>query len=138
MKIFLDTNIFLDVLLKRENYSYSLEILNSCLNGVFEGIVVDITLLNIDYIAKKQSNNIKEFLEIINENFIVVGANNKTFKEAFKIDNLDLEDNIQYICAKNSKCNTIITNDKLFFKEKIETFSAIEFCSHYLNYKTSY
>ena len=133
MKLFVDTNIFLDVLLERENYTYSLKVLNSCANDIFEGVIADITLLNIDYIARKQTNNIQDFLEIVNDNFNVIGADNKMFKEAFEIDNLDLEDNIQYLCAKNSECNVIVTNDKLFYQGEVDILSSQEFYTQYLS-----
>ncbi len=50
----LDTNIFLDLILKRDDYNSALIILNAIEKRVFEGVIADITVLNIDYIAKKQ------------------------------------------------------------------------------------
>ena len=49
MKIFLDTNILLDLLLDREGSHDALIILNSIDIGLFEGFISDITLINIDY-----------------------------------------------------------------------------------------
>ncbi len=54
MKIFIDTNIFLDFLLKREYYEDAMIIFNAVEKNIFDGIVLDITLLNIDYVASKQ------------------------------------------------------------------------------------
>jgi predicted nucleic acid-binding protein len=54
MKIFVDTNIFLDLILKRDSFDKALLIFNAIEKRVFQGIIADITLLNIDYIAKKQ------------------------------------------------------------------------------------
>ncbi|WP_434235245.1 PIN domain-containing protein [Aliarcobacter cryaerophilus] len=54
IKIFIDTNVFLDLILKRENFHDALLIFNAIEKKLFEGIIVDITILNIDYIAKKQ------------------------------------------------------------------------------------
>ena len=58
MKIFVDTNIFLDLILKREKFHDALLIFNAIEKKLFEGIILDITILNIDYIAKKQVKNI--------------------------------------------------------------------------------
>jgi predicted nucleic acid-binding protein len=123
LRVFVDTNIFLDILFKRKFYEDSLAVLDACLDGIFEGYICDITLLNIDYIASKQSKDVKKFLKIINSSFQVVGANNDIFDNAFKIDNDDLEDNVQYICALKAKCNIIVTNDNGFVKGEIEVLN---------------
>lgn len=65
--------------------------------------------------------------------FEVVGASNETIEQALKIDNKDLEDNLQYLSAKNSKCEIVITNDKSFYAKEIETVSSSEFVQRYLN-----
>ena len=132
MRIFIDTNIFLDVILKRENYDSSLIILNAVDRGIFEGVVLDVTLLNVDYIAKKQIKDLRYFLNIVNNLFLVVCASNKDIKKALEIDNNDLEDNLQYISAKKVECDLIITNDKDFYKGKLNIFSSVEFVSKYI------
>ncbi len=133
MKLFLDTNIFLDLILKREGYQESTLILNAIEKTVFDGVVLDITILNIDYVAKKQVKEIKDFLVLINSLFEVVGASNKTIKEALAIPNNDLKDNLQYVCAKHSKSEIIISNDKNFIKTDIQTLSSREFVEMYLD-----
>ena len=76
---------------------------------------MDITILNIDYVANKQVKDIKAFLSLVNKQFEVVGATNEMIDLALQMQNSDLEDNLQYICAKKQKCNYIITNNKKFF-----------------------
>jgi len=105
LKIFIDTNIFLDVILNRKD-------------------VADITLLNIDYIASKQTKNLRDFLEIINQSFTVVGVNNKMFDMALKIDNNDLEDAVQYVYAYTEQCSVIVSNDKKFYRGEIEVLGS--------------
>ncbi|MEA2019151.1 MAG: PIN domain-containing protein [Campylobacterota bacterium] len=132
MKIFIDTNIFLDLILKRDGYKDAIIILNSCNQDIFKGFVADITLLNIDYIASKQIKNIKDFLKTINESFSIIGANNKTFKLALELNNNDLEDNVQYICSKSNDCDVIISNDNDFYKGDIKVLSSKEFVNEYI------
>ena len=127
MKIFVDTNIFLDLILQREHYDKSLLILNAIEKNLFSGVVLDISILNIDYIAKKQVKEIKDFLTLINRQFEVVGATNKMIEDALAIDNNDLEDNLQYIAAKKSGCDLVVTNDKNFVIKDIVTLSSSEF-----------
>ena len=132
MKIFLDTNIFLDLILKRDGYQEAVLILNSCNQSIFKGYIADITLINIDYIASKQHNEVKSFLEAINDSFIVVGFDNAMFKMALKINNRDLEDNTQYICAKKHDCKLIVSNDKKFYKGDIRVITSKKFIGEYL------
>jgi len=132
MKLFLDTNIFLDLILKREHFDKALLIFNAIEARLFSGVILDITILNIDYIANKQVKDVKEFLKLVNNYFEVVGASNEMIEQALKIDNKDLEDNLQYLSAINSKCEIIITNDKSFYTKDIETVSSSEFVQRYL------
>lgn len=128
MKIFIDTNIFLDLILKRENYKEALAILNAVERNKFEGVILDITILNIDYIARKQTKDIREFLKLINKIFKVFGASNNSIEDALDMANKDLEDNLQYITAKESNCEIIITNDKSFVSKDIVFLTSEVFC----------
>ncbi|MDD3466278.1 MAG: PIN domain-containing protein [Campylobacterales bacterium] len=132
MRVFVDTNIFLDVVLGRQNSQDSLILLNAIEKNIFEGIILDITIPNIDYVAKKQVREIREFLTLVNSTFEVIGATNTVMKEALEMNNADLEDNLQYICAKLSKCDVIVTNDKAFPKIDIDTLTSQEFVEKYL------
>lgn len=132
MKILIDTNIFLDLILKRDGFEEALVILNSCNENIFTGFVADITLLNIDYIAFKQVKDVKEFLKVVNETFKVVGADNEIFKLALNLDNNDLEDSVQYICAKKNECKVIVTNDKTFYTGNIKVLNSRDFINEYI------
>jgi len=133
MKIFIDTNIFLDLILKREDYKSALMIFDAIEQNIFEGVILDITILNIDYIASKQVKEIKEFLLLINKNFTVKGASNALIEEALRVNNSDLEDNLQYVIAKNLKVELIITNDKKFHKGNLPIITSREFVDKYVS-----
>jgi len=132
MKVFIDTNIFLDLILKREYYQEAMLIFNAIEKQLFIGYIADITILNIDYIAKKQIKNIKEFLSIVNQTFVINGASNDMIDQALKIQNNDLEDNIQYLIAKQNNCDVIVTNDQNFYSKDIKTINSIEFKQRYI------
>lgn len=136
MKIFVDTNIFLDLILKRESFHDAMLLFNAVEKNLFEGAISDITVLNIDYIAKKQVKDIKEFIRLVNTNFKIVGVSNEMISKALEIENKDFEDILQYLCAKSLDCKCIITNDKEFYQDKIETLSSREFVLRYLNEKS--
>ncbi len=132
MKIFLDTNVFLDLLLKRDFYKEALEILDGVSNGRWSGYVLDITVLNIDYVAKKQMKNIQEFIQLLSGTFTIVGADNAVIEEALSLENSDFEDSVQYIVAKNLACDVIVTNDKNFVKNsEIAVLNSKQFLEKY-------
>ena len=132
MKIFLDTNILLDLLLQREKFEEAMIIFNSIEKGIHEGVVLDITLVNVEYISRKQEIDTKEFLKLMVENCKVVGADNNLSMEALNLNNNDFEDSLQYVCAKNEMCEQIITNDKGFYLGELEVLGSSEFVAGFL------
>lgn len=132
MTIFVDTNIFLDIPLKREKSQEALTVFKAVKNEVFKGIIADITIVNIDYIARKVEGNVRAYLEAIERSFTIVGADNSIITEALALKNKDLEDNIQYQLALQNSCDCIVTNDKGFYKGKILTLNSSEFIEKFL------
>ena len=96
MKVFIDTNIFLDLILKGERYKEALKIFDAMSNHLSAGIILDVTILNIDHIARKTVKHIRDFLNLINDIFIIIGVNNKSISKALKISNDVLEDNLYH------------------------------------------
>lgn len=133
MKLFLDTNIFMDMLFERDNGCHAKQIIQSIQNGIHEGYVADITHLNIDYVAKKQGQEIRKFLCFIEKYFIIAGADNSIMRKAIKLDNSDLEDNVQAILAKKSACDLIISNDHMFVQSGLNVLSAESFLVQHLD-----
>jgi predicted nucleic acid-binding protein len=96
-------------------------------SGKFEAVILDITILNIDYVAKKQTKDIRSFLHLINENFEIVGATNSQIKQALDLENSDLEDNLQYISAIEHSCDLIVSNDASFYSKDLEVVTSVAF-----------
>ena len=132
MKIFVDTNVFLDVLFKRGDYDASLAIFKAVKNRVFEGFVADISIINIAYISRKVEVDIRTYLSAIEKSFFVKGADNGIIKDALHLDNDDIEDNIQYYLALYDECDCILTNDKGFYKGDVEVLGSKAFVEKYL------
>ena len=127
MKIFLDTNILLDLLLQREKTKEAMIILNSIDRGAYDGVISDITLINIAYVARKQKVNTKDFLKALVQTCKITGANNALSSEALALDNSDFEDSLQYVCAKSEGCDYIISNDKRFYQGEIDVLNSDKF-----------
>jgi len=132
VKIFLDTNILLDLLLEREKFEEAMIILNSVERGIHEAVILDITLVNVDYIAKKQKVDAKEFLKLIVKNCKITSVSNDLSLEALILDNNDFEDSLQYVCAKNEACEQIVTNDKGFYLGDVKVVSSVAFVEGFL------
>jgi len=132
MKIFVDTNIFLDILLKRDNYGAGIILFKAVKNRIYDAVIADISIVNIDYISRKVDVDIKAFLYAVEKSFDVVGADNDIIREALKLDNRDLEDSIQYCLALYGECDCIVSNDKGFYKGDVEVMDSSEFVDRYL------
>ena len=132
MKLFIDTNIFLDLILKREHFHDALLIFNAIEKKIFSALILDITILNIEYVAKKQVSDIRSFIALVAQNFVLCGVTNEMVARALKIDNSDFEDTIQYLSAKDTHCDMIITNDKYFYRADIPVSSSSDFVAKYL------
>lgn len=129
MKIFLDTNIILDVLVKREPFYIDSAKILTLVNGkITQGFISAITVNNIYYILNKLKNKetAKNFtVEILNY-FEVIPLTKAILEHANKLDTNDFEDAIQYLSAIDCKCNFLITrNLKDYPKNKINEIKVI-------------
>ena len=133
-KLFLDTNIVLDLLSRRQPfYDSAARLFSLADNGVVKVSVSALTIANTHYILSKQKTeeDAKEILrkfrlivEIVSlsDKIIDMALNNKVFK--------DFEDSLQYYSASESSQDIIITrNQKDFKSSDIPVLSAEEFLS---------
>jgi predicted nucleic acid-binding protein len=123
MKILIDTNIFLDVILSRKpHYESSAEIWSLVSEKKISGCISAISINNLQYILLRQKDRklVGELIDQLLDEFEIVPLSKSLLREARKVDKNDFEDMIQYISAKRSGCDHIITrNIKDFPKEDI-------------------
>lgn len=115
MKLMIDTNIVLDVLLKREPfYKTSFKILELTeKNDIYEYISAT-SLTDIYYLANKQLHNKTLVLELINNLLKIVhiaGVNEQEIILALNLGWKDFEDAVQYSSAKSIEADCIITRN---------------------------
>lgn len=131
MKTFIDTNILLDVVVKRiPHYTYSSYIWDFVKKDLIQGYISAITINNLYYILKKIIGNdlSGKFIDEILEDFIVVSLTRDILKQARMIKNKDYEDAIQYFSAINAGCEFLITrNKKDFLSAGLNIISPKEF-----------
>ena len=134
-KLFLDTNIVIDLLAKREPFYMSAAQLFSLADKKkLQLFVSALTFANINYIllkgrkpeeAKLILRKLKMLVNIIslNDKVVDLSLNDNDFK--------DFEDSLQYFSALENGIDIIVTrNLKDFTKSKIPVFTAEQFLKH--------
>lgn len=130
-KVFVDTDVCLDLLSGREPFNKTAEILFSFAdNGKIKIYVSSLSFANIDYVLPSQYSTthsrqiIAKFKTIVN----VLSVDSKTIDLAIASDFADFEDAIQYACAIENNLTTLITrNLKDYKKATINVLTAETF-----------
>lgn len=130
-KVLFDTNIILDIALKREPFfENSSQLFNLIDQNIISGNITASTITDIYYIAKKEiGHNIAiQFIEHILKIVDVVGIDKKIINKALKSDFKDFEDAIQATACELNDIDAIITrNKKDFGKANISIYTPDEF-----------
>ena len=119
MKIFVDTNLFIDILLDRKPFSTeSSRVYKLCENTMIDGYIAPITINNIYTICRKakQIKAIKEFLFDISTFFTIAAMNSESIKKANNLSINDYEDALQYTMAMQNSCEYLITRNAKDYK----------------------
>lgn len=131
MRILIDTNIILDIALKREPfYSDSSEILKKIDNEGLTGFITATTITDIYYIAKKEKGHsiAIEFIGNLMDFIDVIGIDKEILVEALKTEIPDFEDSIQSIASSYNQIDFIISrNTKDFKNSNINSLTPQEF-----------
>lgn len=118
-RLFIDTNVVLDVALAREPHlKSSQKILSLVETKKTAGYVSAISCGTVYYLIQKESNHrkavsyIRDLLRLLS----VVEVNKETLERAFELEAQDFEDGLQMACALSCQANYIITRDPLDYK----------------------
>ena len=135
MKVFVDTNVVLDVLLKQALfYKDSIVIFQLANSGRISGILASVSMTNIFYLlrkAKKESAEIYQIMDKLTALFTVASVTETTVSSALSLRWKDFEDAIQFITAKESKVDFIITRNEADYKASdIPCLTPTEFIAH--------
>ena len=136
MKVFVDTNIFIDILLNRKDFvKESKQVYKLCENHIVKGYVAPISINNIYYICRKAVNQeaLTSFLCDVSHIFTISPMNNESVVFAKNLNIKDFEDALQSAMAIQSGCDCIVTRNIDDFKKVagIEVFSPKEFLSKF-------
>ena len=114
MKIFIDNDVILDVILERKDFEYSRELLTQVEQKQVKAYTSPIIFTNSYYIISKLRNKKKAWsaLKKIRLLFSVSPINQKVIDLALASDFSDFEDAVQYYAALEQKVEYIVTRNK--------------------------
>lgn len=131
-QILLDTNILLDVFMKREPfYENSSKVFAFCCKGQYTGSIAAHSFTNMFYLMRKNysQEELRKILFSLTKLFKIVSLNKSKIIKALKRNDFqDFEDCLQDECAAEVKADYVITrNPKDFFNSLIPVLSPEEF-----------
>ena len=131
MKLFLDANAVLDLILKRQSFFDNIaKIITIAENKNYTLYISSVTFVNINYIACKfaDKKNVLESLKKLRIVFDVLSVSETEIDKALYSKFNDFEDAVQHYCALKYNCNYIITRDLKDFKNsEIPVMTPTEF-----------
>ena len=117
-KIFVDTNVLLDVILNREAFRDASSVVwADCETGKARGMMAAVSLNNVHYIVAKRLGKEKalQALRILLGIFTVVPLDEKVLRLAVDLPQKDFEDALQLYSAIQGKADVLVTRDMSHF-----------------------
>ena len=118
MRAFIDTNVIVDVVAKREPFfADSQAILALCATGDLEGVVSDLTFCNVAYVLRKSlgSAQLRNGLRVLKNHLAVVPIGEAAISAALGNEVTDFEDAVQLEAACTSRVDVIVTRNVRHF-----------------------
>ena len=130
MRLLIDTNILLDVLMKREpHFRDSAEVWKLCETGLAEGVVSVLSFANLVYVMRKELSpaRILDVLERMKLIFRFADFSASAMSHAAGLMWDDFEDSVQSTIAWQIKADCIITrNVRDFRNSRVPAFTPAE------------
>ena len=118
MRAFIDTNVIVDVVAKREPFfADSQAVLALCATGEIEGVVSDLTFCNVAYVLRKALGNeeLRNGLRVLKNNLTVVPIGEAAITAALGNEMTDFEDAVQLEAARTNHVDVIVTRNVRHF-----------------------
>ena len=148
MKVFLDTNLFLEYFEKRREYQSVSQLLSAIEDGKLKAVVSVGCIYTLAYLIRmelkrqnihrpEQTLRLRSTLNTVMSMVSAVGLSHKRL--SLGINDMafdDVEDSFQYQCALHNKCDALVTINLRDYSNadtsKIEILSPTEFVEKYL------
>ena len=133
-RIFLDTNIVADIIQKaRPNHKNSMELLEYLILNNYEICISEDMITTLYYILKDKKTTLGFLENLVFIDWTILIFGEKVLKNAVKLsleENIDLEDTLQCLCAKENDCEVLVTNDKKFYDCGIKIMTTQEYLKY--------
>lgn len=120
MRIFLDTNVVLDILMRREPFfSDSARVVYLCESGEHVGGLTTLSACNIAYALRKQLGS-QQTIRVLRSLFDIIepiATSVQSLRQSLANPSIDFEDTIQARCATEWNADVIVTRDKTGFAD---------------------
>ena len=118
MRVFLDTNILLDLLLERPGYEYPAEILQMHDDRKITVCQSSLSLANIAFVLRKEFGKhlIQPTIKMLCAITEIIPLDEAEIQEATLLDGPDFEDIMQLVCAVHGNCDILVTRNIKDFK----------------------
>lgn len=119
-RLFLDTNIMLDLLGERIPYYHSIAKLATLAdNGEIELAVSALSFATVNYFLSKYEGNRKAIEKLRKFKIIsqLISVDELMIEKGLNSNFADFEDALQYLCALKGECRIILTRNPKDFKE---------------------
>ena len=135
MKILLDTNIVLDLLLQREPFCNDAKTIFELIElNKISGYLCATSITTIYYLISKSNNKSQAdiIIEKLLQHFNIADVNKNVLLKSLQNNGKDFEDSVIYTSAEYFNIDAIITRDRKGFKQSnIKVMQAKEFLSEY-------
>lgn len=117
-RVFLDTNILLDLIQERPGYMEAARILQRHEDGEFDICMSTLSIANIAYVLRKTvaRSLLIPTLKQISSVIKVVSMDDAQLQQAYCLDGPDFEDLMQLACAVAHGCSVIVTHNPRDFR----------------------
>lgn len=120
MKLLIDTNVILDMVLKRNDYEISMELFRKAKENGAGVYITASSVTDIFYIIRKETHNTNQTYVIMDNIFrlvVVLSVTEQDIREAFEQKWKDFEDCVQYITGRNNRMDYIVTVNQKDYKD---------------------
>ena len=116
-RIFLDTNVLIDVILKRDDYVSAAKVMALFVDSRYKLYVSVLTMANIVYILRKEwkGDRLYDMLAHLSDILTVCSITDSDYNQALMLRAKDFEDALQYFAAWLAAADCIITRNKKDF-----------------------
>jgi predicted nucleic acid-binding protein len=129
MKLFLDTNVYIDFLLEREPFDQeAISIISRAADGYVDVAISAVTAVTADYVCVERSKMPRRLMTkkvtVLKDVVNILSVEPSDVWNAYDNKWDDMEDGVQHYCAVRNKCDYIVTrNPKDFLDSELPVIS---------------